>query len=239
MANLPDNMSGMAAPAAGGATSNAAFGATNPPAQGEDAGEAEQGVYNQFVSSGILALNDKAASAKIIRSLDTEDPREGVALVSAAIISRVIQAAKKSGAEIPPDVILHGTSEIVENVIERSEDAGVHPFSTDEKMVQGAMIRAFDEVRVALQGMGIVTKEGSAAAMDEIRAGQGQISGADMGADQGAEGGGLFSGPGAAAPAAPAAPPAPGGAPMLDAGAPPMNRQQRRAEMRRKDKGGM
>jgi hypothetical protein len=226
---LPDNMSGMQPPAPGGATSDAAFGVTNPADPGVEAEAGEQKIYDQFVSSGVLMLNDKAAASKIITSLDTEDPAEGVALVSAAIVTRVMQAAQKSNSKVPDDVLLHGISEIIENVIERSEDAGVFAFSQDEKKVQGTMIRAFDEVRVALQGMGVVTKEGSAAAMEEIRANQGMISG-DAG---GPASGGLMPGgmPSEAAP--------PSGPTPLAGGAPPMNRQQRRAEQRRMDKGGM
>jgi hypothetical protein len=227
---LPDNMSGMQPPAPGGATSDAAFGVTNRADPGVEAEAGEQKIYDQFVSSGVLMLNDKAAASKIITSLDTEDPAEGVALVSAAIVTRVMQAAQKSNSKVPDDVLLHGISEIIENVIERSEDAGVFAFSQDEKKVQGTMIRAFDEVRVALQGMGVVTKEGSAAAMEEIRANQGMISG-DAG---GPATGGLMPGgmPSEAAPP-------PSGPTPLAGGAPPMNRQQRRAEQRRMDKGGM
>jgi hypothetical protein len=223
MEKLPDNMSGLPEQTPGGATSDVAFGATNPVDQGEAAPPEEQAAYEQFVASGMLALNDKAAASKIIKSLDTEDPRAGVALVSAAIISRVIQAAKKAGNDIPRDVILHGTSAIVEQVIERSEEVGVHAFSKDPKMIEGALVRAFDEVRLALQGMGIVTKEGAAADMAEIQAGQSEISQGMPGADQGQPSGGLMG----------------AGAPVLNEDAPPMNRQQRRASERSKAKGGM
>jgi hypothetical protein len=50
-----------------------------------------------------------------------------------------------------------------------AEEAGVFDFSGNPKVVQGAMVRAFDEMRVGLQGMGMIDQQEMQADLQELQ----------------------------------------------------------------------
>lgn len=171
---LPENLSGLGAQPPGGPRTSAAIppGQTPPDAGqgGTPASQQEQAIYDRFVGNALKALWNKKGLPAMVRAMNTRDPREGVARVTAQIVARVAQSAGQAGEGLPTDVLWHGSAEIFANVLEMAEEAGIHQFSQDPKATQGAMVRAFDEIRLALDGMGMIDEDEFSAMLQEAQA---------------------------------------------------------------------
>lgn len=101
--------------------------------QGQEEGDAvtqeEQQQYEEFVMSGLSVLN--SASEKILQMLQSmsQNPAEGLAKVATTI---VMALDEKAGGNIPGEIIMHGSAEILENVATLANESGV--IQVDEKM---------------------------------------------------------------------------------------------------------
>ena len=95
------------------------------PADNSNVTPEEQEAYERVVLSGIKILSDPKANSSIMTMLSNEDvgePEERLAKVASAIFSQIDE---KSGGKIPEGVIIHSAGEILENVAEFANEAGV------------------------------------------------------------------------------------------------------------------
>jgi len=169
---IPGNLSGLQGAQAGPQTApGALLSDSPPPPEGPaTASPEEQALYETFVGNAAKVLFNKKALAKTVDALKTEDPMEGVARVTAMVVVRVAQEAARQGKPLPMDVLMHGAQEIFGEVVSLAEEAGVHEFSKDPDMVQGAMVRAFDEMRTGLSDAGLIDQQQMQADLQELQA---------------------------------------------------------------------
>lgn len=204
---MPENLSGLAA-ARGPETSAppTVGGQGGPQQKGQPASAQEQEIYNEFVTGALNYLHEPKRVDGTLKALQTQDPGTGVANVAAAVITKAASDMQRDGKPLPFEVIIHGASEIFDNVAEIAKEAGLVDFDQDQKAAARAYVTTFDTMRVQLQQMGLIDKTGAQAMLSEIQQ-----------ADKGAA-------PGQAQPGGPpmAARPAggPAGAPAMAAGAP-------------------
>ncbi|MEM9049864.1 MAG: hypothetical protein AAGC92_14225 [Pseudomonadota bacterium] len=169
---IPENLSGLA-PAATAQDGMAAMpGAGMSPQQmpGPQASQQEQENYDAFVSMALMLLFDDESLPSMVEAVDTEDPREGVARLTAQIVGRVAQSASAKGTVFPLDILLQGSAEIFENVVDLAEEAGVYAFSSDPRMLQGALVRAYDHLQQILDQNGLIDDAEIEAGFEEIKA---------------------------------------------------------------------
>ncbi len=106
----------------------------------------EQQLYDQFVDKALSAIYDDQSLPQVIETLKGDgNPLDGLANTAVAIVVRVQDSAEKAGQKIPPDVLFHGGSEILEDLAGLSEKAGIHKFTPEE--LEGAAFQAMDIYR--------------------------------------------------------------------------------------------
>lgn len=106
----------------------------------------EQQQYDQFVGNALRMISSPKTRGAILKSLAGDGkPEEGLATTAAMIVRQVQDSARKNGAEISADVMLHGGVEIVEALAETQANAGIADLS--EEQVEGALFRAVDHYR--------------------------------------------------------------------------------------------
>jgi len=101
-------------------------------------GNPDQASYEMFVKNGARLIYDEKATEQILKSLDgAGNPVEGLANTLASVVMRLVDSAEKKGAQLSPDVILHGTGELIEVLADFSKESGGHAY-TDPEMLQVA-----------------------------------------------------------------------------------------------------
>ncbi len=154
-----------AAPPPGPAT-----GAPSPGATAEEqpnVSPEEQEQYNQFVNNAFSAIYDDKALPQILESLKGDgDPVEGLANTAAMTVARVKDSARNAGQKVSPDVAFHAGSDILTDLAELSEKAGIHSFSDEE--IDKARLRALDIFREMRGRDGGPAKEALARDFNEI-----------------------------------------------------------------------
>ncbi len=121
------------------------------PAQ-DDSGEqpnvspAEQQIYEQFVNNAFSAIYDEKSLPSIIESLKGDgNPVEGLANTAVGVVVRVQDSAEQAGQALPPEVVFQAGAEILEDLADLAENAGVHDFTPEE--LEGATFQAMDLYR--------------------------------------------------------------------------------------------
>lgn len=139
-----------------------------PPEQlGEAASPEEQEIYNRVVAMAILAIYDKKMMPKTIEFIEkSDDPVEAVAEIVSQIGMRVYNKAKEKGHDIPGDIMLHAGQEIVEEVINLAEAAGVAEFTPQQ--AEAAFYAAADKFGQAGRKMGVYSEEQAKSDMAEL-----------------------------------------------------------------------
>lgn len=113
----------------------------------------EQKEYDQFVTNGMNLIDDEKATPQILESIEGDgNPIEGLGLTLAAVVMRVEDSAEKGGKKLSPDVMLHGATELLEQMVELAEEAGVHEFSEEE--MESALYFGMDFYRSTRQEQG-------------------------------------------------------------------------------------
>ena len=108
--------------------------------------EAEQQIYDEFVDNAFSVIYDDKSLPQIIESLKGDgDPVEGLANTAVSVIARVQDSAEQAGQPLPPDVVFNAGVEILENLADLAEKAGVHEFTPQE--LEGGTFRAMDIYR--------------------------------------------------------------------------------------------
>lgn len=132
-----------------------ADGEQTPQAEGEtpNATPEEQAQYNKFVDNALSLIYDKKSLPVILKNLaGGGDPVQGLATTTVSIVSRLNDSARQKGVEISADVLLHGGIEILQDLADTSEKAGIHKFTPDE--VQSATYKAMDLARETFTSKG-------------------------------------------------------------------------------------
>lgn len=113
----------------------------------------EQAIYDKVVNNAYSLIYDKATLPQIKKSLaGGGDPVEGLANTTAMVMMRLEDSAKEANAPIPPDVLFHAGKEVLEDLVNLAEKAGIHSF--EEKELEQATYRALDIYRDARQQSG-------------------------------------------------------------------------------------
>lgn len=124
--------------------------------------------YNRFVGFGMMALYDEKFMKGAVKAMKASNsPVEGVARVAASVASRVYASSRKSGYDLPGEVVLHGGAELLELTKEMAEAAGVAKMDDDQ--TEAAFYLAADMFRSALHGQGLINKEAALTDLNEFR----------------------------------------------------------------------
>lgn len=129
----------------------------------------EQAAYDQFVGNGMELLYNEAVMPKLLESVrSTEDPAEGLGNAVATLVMRLDDSASKAGQEISGDVKLHAAKELLEQMAELAEEAGIHKYTEEE--MESAFYFALDIYRNTRQAEGKIKPEELQGDMQEIQA---------------------------------------------------------------------
>lgn len=144
----------------------------------EDQGESnvspeEQAMYDNFVGAALHQIwQDDMSHQAIMRKMKDEGPGNiGKAIGhTAAMLCRSIEGGlKRAGREIPEDVLFAGAQEVVENLIEMADAAGMIPEEKKETIFEEAVLEGTKAYADAKQADGEVTPEQSAKAATELQ----------------------------------------------------------------------
>lgn len=130
--------------------------------EGEDPGSnvtpEEQAQYDRFVDNAYKLIYEVKKFPTIMESVSgAGDPVTGLASTVASIVTRLYISADQAGKPISPDVMLHGGTEILEDLADTAEKAQVHAFTSEE--IEAATLRAMDMAREILIKSGKVDPE--------------------------------------------------------------------------------
>jgi hypothetical protein len=104
-----------------------------------------QAQYDAFVKNGMRMMYGKKGVKPLVQALDGNgDPLRGLASVTAAISVRLVQSAKKAGKPLPPEVVLHGTGELLAQLADFSAESGGHKYADEDlKALATEMAKGF------------------------------------------------------------------------------------------------
>jgi hypothetical protein len=141
----------------------------------------EQAQYNQFVGRAMELIYNQKMFPQVVQMLrggsnDGQDPKEagvngpaqGLAHATAMIITRVYKAASDAGANLSPDVLFHGGTEIFGQLAEISDKAGISDYAKDRDKLEGAYFLAVDTATQQLRKSGVVDEAESKAALQQL-----------------------------------------------------------------------
>ncbi len=139
-----------------------------PPQQlGEDASPEEQDLYDRVVAMAITMIWSKKMMPKTLKLIEqSDDPVNAVAEVVSQVGTRVYSKAKKDGIDIPGDILLHAGEEMVEEVINLAETAGVAEFTPQQ--AEAAFYAAADKFGQTGRKMGVYSDEQAQSDMAEL-----------------------------------------------------------------------
>jgi hypothetical protein len=96
---------------------------------------------------------------------------DGMARLAVAVATRVYDAADEAGQEIPLEIVLVGGLQVMEAVVEFTQQTGVGEVTDEE--AETAFYIAADMFRGHLDGQGKIDHEEMAQTLEQIRAEQG------------------------------------------------------------------
>lgn len=162
----------------------------------------EQELYNNFVAQSQMLIYEPATTKGFVKLIKgNPDPITEIGKFAAMVAFRVMMAAKEAGQELDPEIVLQGGAEIVEALIEISDEAGGPPIEGED--VDAVFYAAADAYRELMEKGGMV--DPAQAQADMQRFAEAEASGelaAMLGESQAAQG--------QPAPAAPGPAPVPG-----------------------------
>ncbi len=118
----------------------------------------EQAQYDQFVKNGMQLMYDEKATDQLLENISSSENKvEGLANALVTIVSRLEESATESGQEISGDVMMHGGQELMEQLVELVEEAGIHDYTPEE--MESAFLAAIDAYRSMKQEQGTLPVE--------------------------------------------------------------------------------
>jgi hypothetical protein len=158
-------------------------------AQQQDTGAAqqaapeEQAQYNQFVGRAMELIYNQKMFPQVVEMLrgghaEGQDPKQagaasgparGLANATAMIITRVYKAASDAGAQLSPDVLFHGGTEIFGQLAEISDKAGISDYANDRDKLESAYFLAVDTAMEQLKNAGVVDEASAKQALQQLQ----------------------------------------------------------------------
>ena len=89
--------------------------------------EQDQSEYEDFVYSAVAVITDSAEQIVQMLGGQQDNPAEALATTAFTIVTAMDE---KAGGQIPPEILLHGSGEVIDNIGELAIKAGV--FQVDE-----------------------------------------------------------------------------------------------------------
>ncbi len=113
----------------------------------------EQAQYDQFVKNGMHLMYDEKTTDQLLQNVSSnESPVEGLANALVVIVSKLDDSAEQAGQEISGDVKMHGGQELLEQLAELVEEAGIHEYTPEE--MESAFLLSVDMYRSMKQEQG-------------------------------------------------------------------------------------
>lgn len=141
----------------------------------------EQGQYDQFVGRAMEIIYKPEMFPRVVEMLrgggnEGEDPEQtgqsgpaqGLANATAMIVTRVFKAAAEAGANLSPDVLFHGGSELFMQLAEISDAAGISDYANERDKLEGAYFLAIDMTTQQLRADGFIEEQEAKAAMQQL-----------------------------------------------------------------------
>ena len=127
----------------------------------------EQQQYYVFVTNGMKILDDQKALPKILEAIKGDgSPVEGLGNALAMLVMRLEDSAAQQGQKIDGELMLEGGTELLEQMVELAEAAGVHEFT--KKEMESALYLAMDIYRASRQESGQLDEEALDADWQEL-----------------------------------------------------------------------
>jgi hypothetical protein len=140
-----------------------------PPDEESNVSPDEQEAYNVFVSNGMELLYSEQVMPQVLEAIKGDDnPVEGLANALAMIVLRLDESAGEAGQEVSGDVKFHGATELLEQMAELAEEAGIHEFSEED--MEAALYQAMDVYRSVQGEQGKLPTEDLSQDMQELMA---------------------------------------------------------------------
>lgn len=117
----------------------------------------EQKLYERVVANAYNVIYDKKSMPEILKSLNGDIPGEALAMTAATVVKRVADSARENGQPIPGDVLLHAGQEILEELADLQNEAGIADLPPQE--VEAAFYKALDLYREMAQADGTLDED--------------------------------------------------------------------------------
>ena len=90
--------------------------------------------YDDFMNDCYLLLYGERFQRRLdtLRTVSAEDPVAGLTAIVSLIVKRLKDSAQATGKAISGPVLRHGGTELLEDLADLSEKAGIYTFSEDE-----------------------------------------------------------------------------------------------------------
>lgn len=151
---------GTRAPQAGAQGPETSSAAETPIAPGglREASPEEQAQYDQFVDNGYNLIYDQKTLPKVLDALKAgDDPVQALGHTAATVVLQLENSAQQNGKQLDPDILYHGGIELLEDLADLSEKAGIHRY--DEKETEAALYAALDNYRLYHQQKGDINQQ--------------------------------------------------------------------------------
>lgn len=107
----------------------------------------QQADYDAFVKNGMRLIYNEKGVKRLVASLDGDgDPLGGLASTVTTVALRLVGAADKAGKPLAPEVVLHGSGELLEQLADFSAQSGGHKYSDEElRTIAEQMVAGFKQ----------------------------------------------------------------------------------------------
>ena len=136
----------------------------------------DQALYTAFVENGLRLIYSPETMPDVLNTLQGDsDPVDGLANAAVMVVRMLEESAQQNGQQIDGDIVLQGGTELLEDMANLSEQAGIHEFTDEE--VEGAFYRAMDLYRFFKQQEGGVDQSEAQREWAQVQAAseQGQL----------------------------------------------------------------
>lgn len=128
----------------------------------------EQADYDEFVTNGMKVMYSKDRIKKFLQSIEGGgNAVKGLANAVSILVMRLEDDAKNNGKEFSGDVMIHAAQELMEQMAELAEAAGIHTFTEEE--MESAFYLALDRYRSTRQQAGTLPVDEIKQDVDELR----------------------------------------------------------------------
>jgi len=104
----------------------------------------EQAQYDKFVDNGLKVIFSPKSFEAIKQRFKAgiDDPAGSLAEIVFSVVIKLQSSSEESGQQVTPDILLHGGAELLENLADAFEQAGIYTFRPEE--IEQALYKAMD-----------------------------------------------------------------------------------------------